>query len=772
MTTTASTSSSTTTAPAPGPGTTAAGPVAVQVGQLIAQLHSAQEGIATNARALLSQLVVEQPANPVAQLGWGIALVQQGQLDMAQTHFEKAAAIDAKFGPAWSSLGNIHKLQGRLKQAREMYEKAIAVQPSLADAHFLLSQVDEAEGDYEAAEKAIRRALLFNPSYPEAHNNLGRLLINAGKVAQAVSHFRQALGANPGLRQARDNLIMALYRLGRSTEAQAEVDQLLAANPDDVHVLRVQAAGLAQQGRLDDAEAINRKLLALQPDAPDLQWNLGEALLQRDDYEGALACYRELLSKRNIQPGLAIGAMANVMFAQGHYSEARNLYQQALGVETRHPRLLLGLARALLAIGETRQGLETLKHAITVQPKAADVHSQYLLALRLDPAYTEAMRADEAQRWLQAHASGIAQPLPKRQRKADNALRVGLLVGDLEKGSTSKALGALVPTLDPQQVTLFVYHATHAGKAARTLQEKVPHWRPVAGLGDTDLAQQMREDGLDVVLDMIGHGPGGRLAALATRVAPVQWGWMGDASPASAAILDGMLGNSPQPEAPDTTAIHLTAPFPWTLPENAPDVPPLPLLEQGYATFGVLAPLAHIQATTLDAWGHLLQALPQARLLILTQTAKADEATRMRIQRLLLLRDVEPDRVEILPRQDAAQTWQAMARMDAVLDTFPAPMAPDVVLNCLWMGLPVVTLAGQEPWQQSTSNLLAQAQLQECAVGNVEKYVQQAMELLASPKTLSALRSALRQRLKAAPCMDATAFAREFTAALLQRCGG
>ena len=746
--------------------------MAIQVSQLITQLHSTQEGVAKNARTLLSHLVAEQPANPVVQLGWGIALVLQGQADMAQTHFEKAVAIDPKFAPAWSSLGNIHRMHGRLKQAREMYEKAIAIQPALADAHFLLAQVDEAEGDYEAAEKCIRRALLFNPSYPEAHNNLGRLLINAGKVAQAVSHFRQALGANPGLRQARDNLIMALYRLGRSTEAQAEVDQLLAANPDDVHVLRVQAAGLAQQGRLDDAEAINRKLLALEPDAPDLQWNLGEALLQRDDYEGALACYKELLSKRNIQPALAIGAMANVMFVQGHYSEARNLYQQALAVEARQPRLLLGLARALLAIGETRQGLETLKHAINVQPKAADVHSQYLLALRLDPACTEAVRADEAQRWLKAHAPDIRPPLATRQRKTGDTLRLGLLVGDVEKGVARTALEALIPALDPEKTTLFVYHTTHAGKGAQALQDKAPHWRPVASLGDTDLVQQMREDGLDIVLDMAGHGPGGRLATLATRVAPVQWGWMGDTSKASAAILDGTLDDSPQPEAPVTTSIHLSAPFPWTPLADAPDVAPLPLLEQGYATFGVLAPLAHIQATTLDAWGHMLQALPQARLLILSQTAKADEATRMRIQRLLLLRDVEPDRLEILPRLDAAQTWQAMARMDVVLDTFPVPMAPDVVLNCLWMGLPVITLAGPEPWQQSTRNLLAQAQLQECAVSNAERYVQQAMDLVGNSESLSALHSALRQRLKAAPCMDATAFAREFTAALLQHCGG
>lgn len=761
MTTIASTSPTALTT-ATSPGNASAGPTAVQVSQLIAQLHSSQEDVANSARALLAQLVTQQPANPVVQLGWGIALVLQGQPDKARVHFEKAVAIDGKFGSAWSGLGNIHKLQGRLKQAREMYEKAIAVQPDLADAHFNLAQVDEAEGDYEAAEKSLRRALLFNPGYSEAHNNLGRLLIHTGKVAQAVSHFRQALGANPGLRQARDNLIMSLYRLGRGTEAQAEVDQLLAANPDDVHVLRVQAAGLAQRGHMDEAEAINRKLLELQPEAPDLQWNLGEVMLQRDDYEGALACYREMLSKRNIHPALAIGAMANVMFVQGNFSGARDLYQQALGLDARHPRLLLGLAKTLLAIGETRQGLETLKHAITVLPKAADVHSQYLLALRLDPACTEATHGAEAQRWLQAHAPEICSAPAPRQRKEGEALRLGLLVGDLEKGPVHAALASLIPALDPHETDLYVYHAARSGNAAQALQNITPHWRPVASLGDADLVQQMREDGLDVLLDMVGHGPGGRLPALAQRAAPVQWGWMGEATEASLAIWDGTLGN-------EGTDRPLHAWFPWTAPADAPEAGPLPLLTQGHATLGVVAPLAHIQAETLDAWAQILQALPEARLLILSQTAEADETTRQRIQRLMLLRDVEPERVEIVPRLDTTHTWQALARMDAVLDSFPVPMGPDAVLNCLWMGLPVLALSGMQPWQQGTSGLLAQAGLQDHAASDVAHYVEQAINMVRDPQSLTALRSSLRERLRASPCMDAAAFARDFSAALRPR---
>ncbi len=728
-------------------------------GELIAQLQSANPALQQDAAAALAQLAEKDPRNALLQQGLGIAHALAGRWDEGRAHFEQAVALEPRFASAWSNLGNIHKLQGRLIEARQAYDKAIALQPDLPDAHYNLALVAEAEGDLEASEASLRRALLFRPAYPEVHNNLGHLMLKGGKVEQAVSHFRQALVFNPALRPARNNLILSLYRLGRTQEAQAEVDRLLEQNPGDPQVLRIQAAGLAQLGRLEDAEAINRQLLVQEPDAPDLQWNLGEVMLQRDDYEGAMACYRELLARRNVPTALALGAMGNVMLAQGNYSEARNIYQQALATDARHPSLMQGLARALLAAGETRQGLETLRRAVTLLPKAADVHSQYLLALRLDPACTEAMHATEAQRWLETHAPKVAPPPQHRPRKDGEALRVGLLVGDLEKGPVAAALAALLPALDLHETNLYVYHAARSGNAAQALQDITPHWRPVASLGDADLVQQMREDGLDVLLDMVGHGPGGRLPALAQRAAPVQWGWMGEASQASQAIWDGQLNDESQ-------AIPMPAWFPWAPPADAPEVGPLPMLTQGHATLGVVAPLAHIQAETLDAWAQILQAQPEARLLILSQTAEADETTRQRIQRLMLLRDVEPERVEMVPRMDSAHTWQALARMDAVLDSFPMPMGPEAVLNCLWMGLPVLALSGTQPWQKSTADLLAQAGLQDHVASDVAHYVKLATHTVRDPQSLSALRGSLREKLKASPCMDVAAFARNFSATL------
>jgi predicted O-linked N-acetylglucosamine transferase (SPINDLY family) len=568
-----------------------------------------------------------------------------------------------------------------------------------------------------------------------------------------------------------------LYRLGRSVEAQAEVDGLLAQTPDDARVLRVQAAGLAQQGRLGDAEVINRRLLELEPDAPDLQMNLGEVMLQRDDYEGALQCYRDLLAKGNVPPAMAIGAMANVMQAQGHHSEARNLYQQALMLAPNQASLLLGLTRALLDAGETRQGIETLKRSVELLPMAPEVQSLHLLAMRFDMQTSAADRQAQRLLWQTTHASKGAVTLARRNRKPGDALRVGLLVGHLETGPAGPALSALLPLVDPKQLDVTVYHAGRAGPAAVALQALVPHWRPVATLGSADITEQMRQDQLDVLVDMVGHEVGSRLVALSEGVAPVQLGWLGDFDHSGLPGMGGVLQDevlaqrdmSSQADASKASGKALVLPVlaPWVAPTDAPDCAPLPFSQSGYLTFGVAAPLSHIQPAALDAWGDILLALPTAKLLILTSTAAADEATRSRLQRLLVLRDVEPHRVEILPRLSATERLQAFARMDVLLDTFPSPWGLDA-LNALWMGVPVLTLQGAESWQRTTQSALAQVGLSDdWTAPTVAAYVDKAVAVASQPDVLSTLRQSLRASLLAAPLLDHAAFARAFEAALL-----
>ncbi len=753
-------------------------PYTVDLQKVMQHLQSTDPGEFDAATRQLNELVTLDPNNGMVLMGLGISHARRQQWQPAIQFFERAVKAAPKYAPAQVNLGNLYRQFGRKKESRVAYNKAIELQPGFADAHYNLSLLNEADGKLADAEAAVRRALLFRPNYPEAHNNLGHLLIQSGKVDQALSHFRQALAWAPGLLPAQFNLILALYRLGRSTEAQAEVDRVLAAEPDNVQVLRVQASGLMQMGMLDAAENVNAKLLSLQPDAPDLRMNHAEVLLARGDSEGALSTYRQLLNQRLVPPAVGMGAMANAMRVQGHYSEAKNLYQQALMMDNRLPALVMGMARVLVESGEVPLGLASWRRAVQMLPHAPDVHAGLIDAMRFDPdCKAEALQA-EMKRWDEVHTAAQAAHAYSRAphvRKEGEELRIGIVLGAEPDAVTLASVMALQQLKQPD-FGLFVYHGgTIAGTALLPLQEAADHWRPVGSLGSADMAEQIRQDAIDVLVDTVGFGQGSKLSVFALKPAPIRLSWLGDFSADGTAGIDTLLCDEvvapPGEGAPQgkgapgarRNVVVLPSMACWRPPENAPDVDgALP----GGLVLGVVSPLSHINQRVLDVWAALLLALPEAKLLIASPLSVADEVMRTRLTRLFMLRDVEPERIAFESVQDAAQKYGALSKMTVVLDSFPVTMGLNQALECVWMGVPVLTLAGTEPWARLTASALAQVGLSDWAAASVEDYVALGCHKLAQPDALSALRPQLRQRLQAAPMLNREAFVAGFEAAI------
>lgn len=747
---------------------------------LIAQLQTGSVETRAQAAARLQTLTEEHPNNGPVRMGVGIAFALQGHLIDAGKHFEKAVLLDPKLAPAWSNLGNIHKLRGQLKEASKAYRKAIDLQPDLADAHYNLALVLEAEGKDTEAVASLHRALLFRPSYPEVHNNLGHMMLKSGKVEQAISHFRQALVFNPLMRQAQDNLIMGLYRLGRTAEASAEVVKLLTQHPDDPRVLRVQAAGLAQMGNLGEAEAINRKLMALEPDAVDLQLNMGQVLMQKQDYAGAMACYQALLDKGNAPPAVTIGAMGSVMLAQGNPTEARALFQQALMLEPKATSLLANMARALMAAGDIRLGVETLKRAVALQPSSAELHAQLCLALRADTSVNEADGEQEWKRWRKAHAQ-VQHHIPFANPEHHPSLRVGLLVGDLEHRIHALALEVLLEKTDPLQVDLHVYHCHPAGPEAARLQKLAPHWKSLTSLGHADCTELIRMDGIQVLVDTMGHGPGGKQVSLSARAAPAQVVWTCHAD-IQATWMDAYMGvpmalNTLVSEAEGTTDAH--QPKPLLLPVAAPWTPETHALssvstdtneeQNGKApqalTFGVLAQPGYLHAEALDSLAAILTACPEARLMVQTQIAASDTDSLNRIPRLLTLRDVEPIRVDVLPASEPGMPSKLLTCADLMLDTTPHPMGLDA-LDFLWQGIPVLSVAGKHHWQTGTSGVLKALECSDWIASDTSTWVDMAVATALAPIDHGAIQEDMRRRIQASAFMDRDAFAQAWTQAV------
>jgi len=726
---------------------------------LFAALQNPDGSQLSDVLASLGKLHEIDPRNGLVLMGLGIGHARLGEWGVALGHLKQAVVAAPKLTAAWVNLGNLHRQMRQPKLAVQAYEHAIEVEPGYAEAHYNLSMLHDEAGHTAKAFEALRRALLFKPDYAEAHNNLGHLLVKDGQVEPALSHFRQALVWAPALQSARFNLILSLYRLGRLAEANAEVAAVLRGDPANTQVLRMQAAGLMQMGQLDEADRVNKKLMDLDPAAVDLQLNQAELLLTRKNYAAARDIYQDLLQKGVIPPAVGMGSIANLLRVQANYSEALGLYRQAMLMDNRLPPLVLGHARALLDAGDLPLGVASLRRAVDMMPRALDVGGQLVAALRLLPTTTAESMQQAVSDWretFQDEAPAVDWGAGRKQTEAAE-VRVGFLVGPDVGPELLASLAALLEHPAPGS-KFFFYQTALSDERFAPLQVEAAVWRPISGLGDADVVQQVRQDGVDVLIDTVGCGMGGRAPVLWRHAAPVQLTWLGDGiAHDGVRLLADCAG----------VDVGLQPLFHWPQPSNVPDDVGEPRAAGQEPTFAVLAQLSQLNASVLDAVGNVLVASPLAKLVVATRVAEEDDAIRQKFRRLLVLRDVEPERVQFVAADSVTDQAKVLATVDVVLDTFPVNMSPTLVLESLWRGIPVVTLCSKLPWGQSTQWCLNQASKGVWVVESRDDYARLASALVAqSPEDRQVARDAMRAGLQASGLMSASVFATAFVQAV------
>jgi predicted O-linked N-acetylglucosamine transferase (SPINDLY family) len=317
----------------------------------------------------------------------------------------------------------------------------------------------------------------------------------------------------------------------------------------------------------------------------------------------------------------------------------------------------------------------------------------------------------------------------------------------------------------------FVCYSNHPledGLTAR-FQAAAAAWRPIHGLGDDEAAALIRGDGIGILFDLSGYTADGRLLLFARRPAPVQVTWLGYPATTGMAAMDYLLADPVQvPAWADAhyreAIIRLPGGYLLYRPvPGAPEPGPLPLDANGFVTFGSFNGVQKLAEPVVGLWSRILRALPTARLR-LKAPGFTDAAVRARFAGLFAARGVGAERLEFLGRTDPAGHLRAMTGVDIALDSFPYTGGATTV-DTLWMGTPVVALAGETLAHRHSAGYLAAAGLPEFAVSDPDRYLALALELAGDPARLRDLRASLRPRLAASPLCDEAGFVRAFTTA-------
>ncbi|MFN8634525.1 MAG: tetratricopeptide repeat protein [Chloroflexota bacterium] len=572
-----------------------------------------------------------------------------------------------------------------------------------------------------------------------------------------------ALGVGAEIRRLTDEAERALGR-GQVAAAIAGYRQALALWSDRAEVLNWLGAALAQAGQLPEAVDAFQRAIAADPGLATAHYNLGIGQLQLGQPAAAASALEQALV---VDPGYAEAAY-NLGIARqrdGRLTDAVAAYRRAVELRPSHVESHNNLGTALVVMGEIDAAVAAYRASIQVRPDFQIGHANLVMTRHYQADCSRVELAEEARTWADRHAPPAFRRSPefRNDRSPTRRLQVGYVSADFWRHPIGYIMDAVIPAHDREQIVVTCYaNGGQSDDVNARLRQSADRWRDVQYLDDVALAQQVRDDGIDILVDLAGHTSGHRLAAFARRPAPVQLTWLGNADTTGMTTIDYIVAD-PYVVPPDDEFLYAEQTL--RLPESylcyaphpfAPEVGPLPARTRGHVTFGCFNNLAKVTSEVMALWAEILKRVPESQLLMKTP-ALDDSGVRARYQQLFAESGVSPERLRLVGRTSQADVLGMYNEVDVALDPFPYNGCM-TTLEALWMGVPVVALEGDRYVSRVGLSLLSTLGLADLCASSTDGYVTTACALAGDVTRMASLRAELRLRMRRSSLIDAGRF--------------
>jgi len=637
-----------------------------------------------------------------------IALYEQGRIEEAAAACERVLARWPREAQALHLLGLVADRRGNRPRALDLIGSAAAAAPSVGLYHSNLGNVQRELGRTEDALASYSRATELEPGRFATWFNLAQLLAESGRPEQAAGAFRQAVRIEPTSAEARLGLAAALVDAAQAGEsggpsACAEALALLEADP-------VQ--------RADPSRARFVHAMAL---AGCERWTEAASHL-----EALVAAHPDVAEARN--------QLANCYNRIGRAADAIREYRETFRVAPEFHHALTGVLGTLNSVAGIAPG------------DVFEAHREWAATVAA-PLYP-------------------VSPSFPNLRAARRRLRVGYVSPDLRRHPVGAMFAPVLERHDAARVETFCYYNYPQGDVMTDrMRRAAHHWRDIAGLADAAVADLIRSDGIDILVDLAGHTRHTRLPVFARRPAPVQVSWLGYFNTTGLATMDYFVSDPvSSPPGQERYFVERVVRLPATRfcyepPEFLPDTGPLPARTQGRVTFGCLNNLSKVNDGVLALWTRILSAVPGARI-VLQASALNDPLVQRDFRARAALHGIAAEQLELrrfVPVEEAAAAYRDI---DLALDPFPF-CGGMTSLDALWMGVPVVTLPQIMIAGRQTASMLSNLDLPELIAADEADYVAIAVGLAGDLERLAELRMGLRDRFRRSPLADYPRFTRD-----------
>ncbi|CBZ53628.1 hypothetical protein NCLIV_034150 [Neospora caninum Liverpool] len=740
------------------------------------------------------------PRNTNALNNIGVALKERGELLQAVEHYRASLAANPhqptcrmNLAVALTDLGTKLKQEKKLQAALVCYTEALTADPTYAPCYYNLGVIHAETDDPHTALQMYREAVRINPRYVEAYNNMGAVCKNLGKLEDAIAFYEKALACNPNYQLSLSNMAVALTDLGTqqktfegAKKAISLYKKALIYNPYYSDAYYNLGVAYADSHKFDKALVNYQLAVAFNPRCAEAYNNMGVIHKDRENTDQAIVCYNKALE---INPDFSqtLNNLGVLYTCTGKIGEALQFAKRAIEVNPSYAEAYNNLGVLYRDQGDIEDSVKAYDKCLVLDPNSPNAFHNKLLALNYleDLPDNEIFRVSEKwggqllsartpyTSWLCPHISispapsslapsslspsaspSLSSPPLSSASIASRVIRVGYIGPDFFTHSVSYFIHAPLVYHDKSKFHITVYANVIREDEKTQMFKALPHcWRSIVGMHERDVAHLIREDKIDILVELAGHTAHNRLDVMAWKPAPIQISWIGYPNTTGLKTIDFRITDAVADPA-DTTQLYVEELVrlpncficyhpPPDFPKDVPAKPP-PVVEHGVITFGSFNNLAKLGKQVIELWSRILKAVPTSRLLLKARPF-ANEEMQRKFKAKFEAHGVSGDRIDAMALVPACMDHlMVYSLVDIALDSFPYA-GTTTTCEALVMGVPVVSLRRKNIHAHNVgATLLAHYGLPELVADTPEQYVRLAVELAGDVERLKQYRQSIR----------------------------
>lgn len=745
-------------------------PKSVNLGNILGSSYNAL-GRHSDAVEAYSAILGIEPMRAEVFANRGNALESLGQNELALKDYGKALSLNNELVPALINRGNLHHKQGNIERAEADFITAAKVDENSTHAFFGLGCIYMGKGNFERAKTSFEKALAIEPRHIDAMMNQAYCLKEMGKQQKAVDVYSRIISIKPDFASAYCGLGETYADLMDSHLALENFEKALDCDPNYARAYNSMGKTQIDLGHYQDAICSLKKAISIEPSYIFALINLGTALTTVGEYKEAESCLIQAIKQKEHMPE-PHNNLGHLYWLQGQYSLAIDLFSRALEINPRYAEAYSNRGNALQALGRLTEAVSDYRNALAFRENYTTAFSNLLTTLN----YVDSIRPEDALQQAKEYgklASQLAssKPISKPELGDGKHLKVGIVSADLRNHPVGYFIEGILGNL--KSLTLFAYATRNKhDDLTKRIKPLFKSWKSIQSLSDHDAALAIRNDDIDILIDLSGHTAGNRLPLFAYRPASIQITWLGYFATTGVPEIDFLISD------PFLTPTNLEKNFTekiirmthsrwcFTPPLESPDVSPMPAEKSGAITFGCFNNLTKLNGSVFELWSCVLNKVPRS-VLLLKNSQFREKANIKYAQEKFKKFGIENDRLIIEGPEPRNEYLKAFSKVDVALDPFPFTGGATSVEG-LWMGVPFITLEGDTMVSRQGVSILKNAGLDEFIARDKKDYIAKAVKISENLDQVKEFRKNCRQTLPRHPLFNQQQFAADFEALLIE----